>query len=281
MSEPHAGKPAVNVSEHVAAGDFARAHDASGAVAGTGRTDAVNSGIVRTSDRAKDAMRRGQASLPALARAVRRNADDGSPEGDFGDESVDDISNLAVYTRQGGAYARQARDSVAKANGEGAASNAAGSSPQGPIGQRDPARQAPLGQNGPGKEDAARTASPNPAKPHGGGGAEGAGKASRAKKRAETKRKAAEAKKKMQSRRALKTARSAQQAAAGTASTAATAEGAKALAATGASSVGLPVLGVICGIITSVIAIMAVAQLVGALFGFWENEEAKRAVAGP
>ena len=54
MNEPHAGKPAVNVSEHVAAGDFARAHDASGAVAGTGRTDAVNSGIVRTSDRSEE-----------------------------------------------------------------------------------------------------------------------------------------------------------------------------------------------------------------------------------
>ena len=114
MSESRANKPAVNVSEHVEAGDFARSHDASGAVAGTGRTDAVNSGIVRPSDRAREAMKRGPAPLASIARAVRRNADDGTPEGDFGDESVDDISNLAVYTRQGGAYARQARNSAAK-----------------------------------------------------------------------------------------------------------------------------------------------------------------------
>ena len=87
MSEPRVDKPAVNVSEHVEAGDFARGHDASGAVAGTGRTDAVNSGIVRSSDRAMEAMRRGTAPLAEVARAVRRNADDGTPEGDFGDES--------------------------------------------------------------------------------------------------------------------------------------------------------------------------------------------------
>ena len=84
----------------------------------------------------------------------------------------------------------------------------------------------------------------------------------------------------MQARRAWRSARSAQAAATGTASTTAKAGGTKVLAATGASSLGLPVLGVICGIIASVIVIMAVAQLVGALFGFWENEEAKRAVAG-
>ncbi|MBQ9042362.1 MAG: hypothetical protein IJ111_06055, partial [Eggerthellaceae bacterium] len=124
MSEPRVDKPAVNVSEHVEAGDFARGHDASGAVAGTGRTDAVNSGIVRSSDRAMEAMRRGTAPLAAVARTVRRNADDGTPEGDFGDESVDDISNLAVYTRQGGAYARQARNSAAEAGGTPAADGA-------------------------------------------------------------------------------------------------------------------------------------------------------------
>ena len=124
MSEPRVNKPAVNVSEHVEAGDFARSHDASGAVAGTGRTDAVNSGIVRSSDRAREAMRRGTAPLAAVTRTVRRNVDDGAPEGDFGDESVDDISNLAVYTRQGGAYARQARNSAVKAGGTSAADGA-------------------------------------------------------------------------------------------------------------------------------------------------------------
>ena len=276
MSEPRANKPAVNVSEHVEAGDFARSHDASGAVAGTGRTDAVNSGIVRPSDRAREAMRRGTAPLAAVARTVRRNADDGTPEGDFGDESVDDISNLAVYTRQGGAYARQARNGAAKV-GTSAASGKAG---EGPAARPDAAKPASGGTGGTGEADAAKTAQRTPAKPNAGSAAESAGKAAKAKKKAESKRKAASAKKKMQARRAWRSARSAQAAATGTASTTAKAGGTKVLAATGASSLGLPVLGVICGIIASVIVIMAVAQLVGALFGFWENEEAKRAVAG-
>ena len=277
MSEPRVDKPAVNVSEHVEAGDFARGHDASGAVAGTGRTDAVNSGIVRSSDRAMEAMRRGTAPLAEVARAVRRNADDGTPEGDFGDESVDDISSLAVYTRQGGAYARQARSSAAEAGGTPAAD---GAGAEGPAARPGAAKPASGGTGGTGKANAAKTAPQNPAKPNAGGAAESAGKAAKAKKKAESKRKAAAAKKKMQARRAWRSARSAQAAATGTASTTAKAGETKVLAATGASSLGLPVLGVICGIIASVIVIMAVAQLVGALFGFWENEEAKRAVAG-
>ena len=277
MSEPRVNKPAVNVSEHVEAGDFARSHDASGAVAGTGRTDAVNSGIVRSSDRAMEAMRRSTAPLAAVARTVRRNADDGTPEGDFGDESVDDISNLTVYTRQGGAYARQARNSAAEAGGTPAAD---GAGAEGPAARPDAAKPASGGTGGTGKADAAKTAQRTPAKPNAGSAAESAGKAAKAKKKAESKRKAASAKKKMQARRAWRSARSAQAAATGTASTTAKAGETKVLAATGASSLGLPVLGVICGIIASVIVIMAVAQLVGALFGFWENEEAKRAVAG-
>lgn len=259
------------------AGDFARGHDASGAVAGTGRTDAVNSGIVRSSDRAMEAMRRSTAPLAAVARTVRRNADDGTPEGDFGDESVDDISNLTVYTRQGGAYARQARNSAAEAGGTPAAD---GAGAEGPAARPDAAKPASGGTGGTGKADAAKTAQRTPAKPNAGSAAESADKAAKAKKKAESKRKAASAKKKMQARRAWRSARSAQAAATGTASTTAKAGETKVLAATGASSLGLPVLGVICGIIASVIVIMAVAQLVGALFGFWENEEAKRAVAG-
>ena len=280
MNDARAGKAAVSVSEHVEAGDFARAHDASGAVAGTGRTDAVNSGIVRTADRAREAMKRGPASLSAVARVVSRNADDGSPEGDFGDESVDDISSLAVYTRQGGAYARQACEKVAKPSGASAAPPASADSPENPAELRDAAKQAPRSRSLASQAAQEKPAPRNPGKTHAANEAESGAKAAKAKKKAESKRKAAEAKKKMQARRAWRSARSAQAAASGTASTAAKAGGTKALAATGASSLGLPVLGVICGIIASVIAIMAVAQLVGALFGFWENEEAKRAVTG-
>ena len=280
MNDARAGKAAVSVSEHVEAGDFARAHDASGAVAGTGRTDAVNSRIVRTADRAREAMRRGPASLSAVTRAVSRNADDGSPEGDFGDESVDDISSLAVYTRQGGAYARQAREKVAKPANASTAPLASADGPENPAELRDAAKQAPRSRSLASQAAQEKPAPRNPGEPHAANEAESGAKAAKAKKKAESMRKAAEAKKKMQARRAWRSARSAQAAASGTASTAAKAGGTKVLAATGASSFGLPVLGVICGIIASVIAIMAVAQLVGALFGFWENEEAKRAVTG-
>lgn len=280
MSEPRAGKQAVSVSEHVEAGDFARSHDASGAVAGTGRTDAVNSGIVRPSDRAKAAMKRGSEQLPAVVRAVRRNADDGAPEGDFGDESADDISNLAVYTRRGGAYARRARNSVAKTSVESAAFDMNRDGDKGPAALRAAARQTSPDQRGPEKGGAAKAAPPSPSNPHAENPTEGIDKATKARKKAESKRKAAAAKKKMQQRRAWRTARSAQTASTGAASTAAKAGGTKVLAATGASTFAAPALGVICGIIASVITIMAVAQLVGALFGFWENEEAKRAVAG-
>ena len=280
MNDARAGKAAVSVSEHVEAGDFARAHDASGAVAGTGRTDAVNSGIVRTADRAREAMKRGPASLSAVTQAVSRNADDGSPEGDFGDESVDDISSLAVYTRQGGAYARQAREKVAKPANASAAQPASADSPENPAELRDAAKQAPRSRSLASQAAQEKPAPRNPGEPHAANEAESGAKAAKAKKKAESKRKAAEAKKKMQARRAWRSARSAQAAASGTASAAAKAGGTKALAATGASSLGTPVLGVICGIVASVLVAMAVAQLMGSLFGFWENEEAKRAVAG-
>ena len=280
MNDARAGKAAVSVSEHVEAGDFARAHDASGAVAGTGRTDAVNSGIVRTADRAREAMKRGPASLSAVTRAVSRNADDGSPEGDFGDESVDDISSLAVYTRQGSTYARQAREKVAKPANASAAQPASADSPENPAELRDAAKQAPRSRSLASQAAQEKPAPRNPGKTHAANEAESGAKAAKAKKKAESKRKAAEAKKKMQARRAWRSARSAQAAASGTASAAAKAGGTKALAATGASSLGTPVLGVICGIVASVLVAMAVAQLMGSLFGFWENEEAKRAVAG-
>lgn len=229
-------------------------------------------------------MRRGAASLPAVVRAARRNADDGSAEGDFGDESAGCIANVAIYARQGGAQVKRAREEVARASGEGGAPSAAsghsdglaGSSPEGPIRRQGAAKREARDPGGAKAEGGAR----DDARPHDGSAAEKTGNAAKAKERAKAERKAAAAKEKMQSRRAWRTARQSRQAAAGAASTKAKAEGTKALAATGASSAGLPILGIVCGIIASVIAIMAVAQLVGALFGFWENEEAKRAVAG-
>lgn len=266
MSETLVDRPAVSVSEHVGAADFARAHDASGAVAGTGRTDAVNSGIVRTSDRAKEAMRRGGASAPAIARAVGRQADDGSAEGDFGDESADDIAQAGAYARRG----------VAKAREESAASATSANAAEEASERRSGAYQTGRQTDAPAtaEKDAGRAAKHGngygAGKGGNGSGAERGG-AAKAKKRTESKRKAAAAKRKMQSRRAWRTARSSQEAAAGTASAAAKAKGTKALAAT-VSSAAAPVAGVLAAILCFVLSVLVVSQLASALFGFWENE---------
>ena len=247
-----------------------------GPVAYTGRTDAVNSGDGPPVRQGEGGHEAGPAPLAAVTRTVRRNADDGTPEGDRGRVGRRHPPPCRVHPPR-----RRVRQAGPQQRSQGAAPRSqrqeGGEAPTAP---QSAAKTASGSPGGTGEADAAKAASRNPAKPNAGGAAESAGKAAKAKKKAESKRRAAAAKQKMQTRRAWRSARSAQAAATRTASTTAKAGGTKVLAATGASSLGLPMLGVICGIIASVIVIMAVAQLVGALFGFWENEEAKRAVAG-
>ena len=268
MSEARADKTAAVFSEHVEAGDFAHANDASGAVAGTGKTDAVNSGIVRTSDRARDAMKRGAPSLAGVARAVRRQSDDGSPEGDFGDESAEDIAYTAGYARQGAARAKSLRENAARAGGEtpasatgenGQAQTEAPSAKAGRAGTAHEAKRTPA-PSGKGKADA-------PA------GTTRRGKAGFGK---QASRKADAAKKKLQSRRTWLKAREAN-AAASTTKAAATAgkKGvAKAIAAA-ASSAAAPLAGVLAGVVCFVLVVLMISQLASALFGFWENEAMK------
>lgn len=89
-----------------------------------------------------------------------------------------------------------------------------------------------------------------------------------------------EAKVRMQSRRTWMKARTAQAKAAETAiQTSAKTGGVKAIAAI-ASSAAAPLAGVLAGILAFVLAMMVVSQLISALFGFWENEDAKQSVAG-
>lgn len=267
MSEARADKTAAVFSEHVEAGDFAHANDASGAVAGTGKTDAVNSGIVRTSDRARDAMKRGAPSLAGVARAVRRQADDGSPEGDFGDESAEDIAYTAGYARQGAARAKSLRENAARAGGEtpasaagecGQAQTEAPSAKTGRAGTVREAKRTPAA-SGKGKADAPAAATRR--------GKTGFGKQASRK---------ADAAKKIQSRRTWLKAREAN-AAASTTKAAATAgkKGvAKAIAAA-ASSAAAPLAGVLAGVVCFVLVVLMISQLVSALFGFWENEAMK------
>ncbi len=268
MSEARADKTAAVFSEHVEAGDFARANDASGAVAGTGKTDAVNSGIVRTSDRAKDAMKRGAPSLAGVVRAVRRQVDDGTAEGDFGDESAEDIAYAAGRARQGAAQAKSLREGAAKTSGETPASVTgeggqiraeALSAKTGSAGTANEAKRT-LPAPGVGKADATATTTRH--------GKAGSGK--------QASRKAAAAKRKLQSRRTWLKAREANAAASTTkAASAAGKKGAAKAIAAAASSAAAPLAGVLAGVVCFVLSVLVVSQLASALFGFWENEAMK------
>lgn len=278
MSDARADKGTAVFTEHVAAGDFAHANDASGAVAGTGKTDAVNSGIVRSSNRTREAMRLGPASAPAAVRTVRREADDGSPEGDFGDESAEDIANATAYARQGAARGKAIREKAASQDGEAG-------SPQASSGKA-------ASQTAPG--NAAPGASPTPAGPTRAGGAarKGTAAAEPGTKRAadsaarqgrhgtkgNAARKAEAAKRKMQSRRTWLKAREASAGAdAAKATAAAGKKGAAKAIAAAASSAAAPLAGVLAGVLCFVLTALVISQLASALFGFWENEAMKPA----
>ena len=123
----------------------------------------------------------------------------------------------------------------------------------------------------------ARAAKPSPT---GKGGKATAGKSGA---KAETAAKAKEANAERMRRAALAKA---QESAAATGANAAgaaaatAAEGGAATAVGGIASVAAPVAGVIAGIVTFVICVLAVSQLISALFGFWENEAAKQSMEG-
>lgn len=61
---------------------------------------------------------------------------------------------------------------------------------------------------------------------------------------------------------------------------AASAKGAAAAMTAGASTAAVPVAGVFTGMLIFVITILAIAQIISAIFGFWENEELKQSVEG-
>ena len=64
------------------------------------------------------------------------------------------------------------------------------------------------------------------------------------------------------------------------ASAATAAEGGTASIVGGIASAVAPVAGVIAGIVAFVICVLAVSQVISALFGFWENEAAKQSMEG-
>jgi len=92
--------------------------------------------------------------------------------------------------------------------------------------------------------------------------------------------KLAEARKRMQSRRTWMAARASQEATTKMASAAAMKSGGTKTLAAAASSALAPLSGILAGVLCFVLAVLLISQMVSALFGFWENEDAKRAVAG-
>lgn len=213
-------------------------------------------------------MKRGAPSLAGIARAVRRQSDDGSAEGDFGDESAEDIAYTAGYARQGAARAKSLRENAARTGGETPASAT------GECGQAQ--TEAPSAKTG--RAGTVREAKRTPAA-SGKGKADAPAAATRSSKTGfgkQASRKADAAKKKLQSRRTWLKAREAN-AAASTTKAAATAgkKGAAKAIAAAASSAAAPLAGVLAGVVCFVLVVLMISQLVSALFGFWENEAMK------
>ena len=111
----------------------------------------------------------------------------------------------------------------------------------------------------------------------------GADRAFRKEGAAEKIRRAGRAKNRIQSRRTWLKARRAQETRAATnapGAKAAAEGGARKAIATAVSSAAAPLAGALGAVVFVVIAALLVSQLVSSLFGFWENEEAKKAVEG-
>ena len=253
-----------------AAADFARGTGHLASPAREGRVDAVNSGIVRGTDAVSDAMRRGASPARQSARRVLAGrAADAAGCGDGADAGDAVGKNASAQTRillQGD---RSMRSKVADAAAEelDESDEMEGTSDIRAAGHD--ARRAIRGVRTRAKGgDSARSAGAKPAS-----GARRTGKA------AET-RKADEAKRKIQSRRTWTKARAVQEKAGRTAAAgAARKEGAKA-AAGAATSAAAPLAGVIGGVIAFVLAALVISQAISSLFGFWENEYDKQAIAG-
>lgn len=243
-------------------------------VARGGRTDAVNSGLVRKADAVADAEKKGASSgsrsvRDVLGRAVSRAG--GQESSDAGDQAARNVSRQTGTALQ--SHANMRSKIAALVAGEmdeadetqGAQKAYAYASDARSLARRSKAAK--------GSESARGVARRRSAKKAG----------AQSSKKGASKRASATAKQKkdsIQSRRTWIRAHAAQEktAQAG-AQAAAKGAGTKTFAAL-ASSALAPLSGIIAGIIAFVLAMMLVSQLVSALFGFWENESSAQAVAG-
>lgn len=240
-------------------------------VASTSRTDAVTSGIARTQDaiaKSTDEQRR-YASLK------------GGKRSEAGEERTPaQPAKKASRERPEGRRARRRATSAQVAVLLGRATDeAAGRDDEGDLGSDSIEGLRREAENA---ASAKRAAAARKARA-GSTAKVGADRAFRKEGAAEKIRRAGRAKNRIQSRRTWLKARRAQETRAATnapGAKAAAEGGARKAIATAVSSAAAPLAGALGAAVFVVIAALLVSQLVSSLFGFWENEEAKKAVEG-
>ena len=262
-------------------GDAAQGSSDSGVQARAGRTDAVSSGIVADKESSyRSELGKGKSVATAVFETAARQTPHSSEEdADAGDAAATNISRQTRTALQSGrnlrsaiaAMAAEELDESDEMDGTSTAYRSADDALE--AARKSHARRSSDTQ-------ACAKADGQGVARHRQKGASGIGETGDPKDRA----KADAARRKIQSRRTWAKARAAREGAgeatARTSGTrAARAATGRTLAAT-MSSAAAPVAGVLAGIVAFILAALVVSQLVSALFGFWENEDAKQAVAG-
>lgn len=244
-------------------------------VARTGRTDAVNAGLVRKADAVADAEKKGVSSGSRSVRDVLGRAishADGQESADAGDQAARNVSRQTGTALQSHANMRSKIAALAAGEMDEADETqgtqkayAHGADARNLVKRAKAARDPQAARSATTRKRSVKTAGARTSKRGGGKGTEATAK---------------EKKDSMQSRRTWIRAHAAREKAAQAGAQAAAKEAGTKTFAAFASSALAPLSGVIAGIIAFVLAMMLVSQLMSVLFGFWENESTKQAVAG-
>ena len=241
-------------------------------VASTSRTDAVSSGIARTQG----------AIAESTDERKRYTSLKGGPRSEAGGEQTprQPSKNAPAERPEGGKAGRRAASAqVAVLLGRATDEAAESDDDEGDLGSDSIEGLRREAENA---ASAKRAAAARKARA-GSSANVGADRAVRKEDAAEKARRAGRAKTRIQSRRTWLKARRTQEtrAASNAAGAKAAAEGgAKKAIAAAVSSAAAPLAGALAAVLFVVIAALLVSPLVSSLFGFWENEEAKKAVEG-
>lgn len=247
----------ATVHEPTGAGGMTAAATDAAEVAGAGRSDAVSTGIVHDHDAAAEAKRRGVSAVDAEDSVKRVGRKTKAAPGIEGDEPAQ-----VSLQRKHHLKAAIADEAVAQFDDSDEFSGSQGMY----QGSRSAVRT--------GKKIAAKAGSSKTAN-------DTATTAEAATKAAKHKGgKLVEARKRVQSRRTWMAARATQETATKAATAAAAKSGGAKTLAAAISSALAPLSGILTGVLCFVLAVLLISQMVSALFGFWENEDAKRNVAG-